>query len=89
MTRRENSAFVELIPGIDGLVHISQISDKRIGKPADVLSVGENVDAKITEINWETKKIGLSIRAVIEDALKVAEQTIADAPEDVTVTTEE
>ena len=82
-------AFVELIPGIDGLVHISQISDKRIGKPADVLAVGENVDAKITEINWETKKIGLSIRAVIEDALKVAEQTIADAPEDVTVTTEE
>ena len=82
-------AFVELIPGIDGLVHISQISDKRIGKPADVLAVGENVDAKITEINWETKKIGLSIRAVIEDALKAAEQTIADAPEDVTVTTEE
>ena len=82
-------AFVELIPGIDGLVHISQISDKRIGKPADVLAVGENVDAKITEINWETKKIGLSIRAVIEDALKAAEQTIADDPEDVTVTTEE
>ena len=58
-------AFVELIPGIDGLIHISQIANKRIGKPEDVLTVGEVVEAKITETNWEEKKIGLSIRALI------------------------
>ena len=69
-------AFAEIIPGIDGLIHISQIADKRIGKPSDVLTIGENIDAKITEINWETQKIGLSVRAVIEDALKAAEAMI-------------
>jgi len=58
-------AFVELIPGIDGLVHISQIANKRIGKPEDVLTVGEMVDAKITEIKWDEKKIGLSIRELL------------------------
>ena len=82
-------AFVELIPGIDGLIHISQIADRRIGKPADVLEVGAMVDAKITEINWETKKVGLSIRALLEEAKAQEETSTEDAPEDVTVTTEE
>ena len=82
-------AFVELIPGIDGLIHISQIADKRIGKPADVLTVGEMVEAKITEINWDEKKIGLSIRVLIEEAKKEAETSVADAPADVEVTEEE
>ncbi len=81
-------AFVELIPGIDGLIHISQIADKRIGKPADVLTVGEMVEAKITEINWDEKKIGLSIRALIEEAKKEAETSVEDAPADVEVTEE-
>ncbi len=66
-------AFVELIPGIDGLIHISQIADRRIGKPQDVLEVGQMVTAKITEINWEEKKIGLSIRALLEEAKKAEE----------------
>ena len=82
-------AFVELIPGIDGLIHISQIADRRIGKPADVLTVGEMVEAKITEINWDEKKIGLSIRVLIEEAKKEAETSVADAPADVEVTEEE
>ncbi len=81
-------AFVELIPGIDGLIHISQIADKRIGKPADVLTVGEMVDAKITEINWDEKKIGLSIRVLIEEAKKETETNTEDAPADVEVTEE-
>lgn len=57
-------AFIELEKGIDGLVHISQISNMRIGKPGDVLEIGQVVEAKVTEINIESKKIGLSIKEV-------------------------
>ncbi len=81
-------AFVELIPGIDGLIHISQIADKRIEKPADVLTVGEMVTAKITEINWEDKKIGLSIRTLLEEA-KAAEAPAEEAPAEEAEATEE
>ena len=55
-------AFVEIESGIDGLVHISQISEKRIAKPADVLTIGQIVKAKILEIKLEEKKISLSIK---------------------------
>lgn len=57
-------AFVELEQGIDGLVHISQISSVRLGKPGDVLKVGQQVEAKITELDTEAKKISLSIKEV-------------------------
>jgi 4-hydroxy-3-methylbut-2-enyl diphosphate reductase len=57
-------AFVEIEEGIDGLVHISQISNFRLGKPGDVLKVGQQVDAKITELDIEAKKISLSIKEV-------------------------
>ncbi len=59
-------AFAEIIPSVDGLIHISQIADRRIGKPEDVLSIGQEVDVKVTDVNWEDKKISLSIRALIE-----------------------
>lgn len=59
-------AFIELEPGVDGLVHISQISDKRIAKPGDALTIGETVKAKIIEVDKENKKIGLSIREAEE-----------------------
>lgn len=59
-------AFVELEPGVDALVHISQISNEKIKHPSDVLQVGQSVKAKITDVNKEGKKIGLSIRAVDE-----------------------
>ena len=59
-------AFVELEPGVDGLVHISQISDKRINKPENVLTIGEVVKAKILDVDVEHKKIGLSIKEVEE-----------------------
>ena len=58
-------AFAEVLPGVDGLIHISQIADRRIGKPGDVLTVGEEVDAKITAIDDEKQKISLSIRALL------------------------
>ncbi len=59
-------AFAEVIPGVDGLIHISQIADHRIAKPQDVLSVDEQVDVKITDIDYENQKISLSIRALLE-----------------------
>ena len=58
-------AFASVIPGIDGLIHISQIADRRIEKPEDVLSEGQIVDAKITAIDEEKQKISLSIRALL------------------------
>ncbi len=59
-------AFVELEPGVDGLVHISQISDKRINKPSDILHANDIVKAKILEINLQDKKISLSIKEANE-----------------------
>lgn len=59
-------AFAEVMPGVDGLIHISQIANRRIGKPDEVLSVGDVVDAKITAIDTDKQKISLSIRALSE-----------------------
>lgn len=60
-------AFARVIPGIDGLIHISQIADKRIEKPQDVLKVGETVKVMITDIDFEKKRVSLSIRALLEE----------------------
>ncbi|MGN0643057.1 MAG: bifunctional 4-hydroxy-3-methylbut-2-enyl diphosphate reductase/30S ribosomal protein S1 [Huintestinicola sp.] len=60
-------AFAQIIPGIDGLIHISQISDKRVTNVKDVLSVGDEVTAKITEIDSDKKRISMSIRALLEE----------------------
>ena len=62
-------AFAEIVPGVDGLIHISQIADHRIEKPGDVLAEGEKVDVKITDIDMENKKVSLSIRALLEEPL--------------------
>ncbi|MBR5236840.1 MAG: bifunctional 4-hydroxy-3-methylbut-2-enyl diphosphate reductase/30S ribosomal protein S1 [Clostridia bacterium] len=61
-------AFAEIMPSIDGLIHISQIAAKRIEKPQDELSIGQEVDVKIVDIDWENKKIALSIRALLPEA---------------------
>ena len=61
-------AFAEVVPGVDGLIHISQIADRRIEKPGDVLSEGQTVEAKITAVDEEKKKISLSIRALLVPA---------------------
>ena len=65
-------AFAEIIPGVDGLIHISQIANKRIGKPEDVLAEGQEVQVKITDVDAENKRISLSIRALLETASEEA-----------------
>ena len=67
-------AFAEVLPGVDGLIHISQIANRRIGKPEDVLTVGDVVDAKITAIDDEKHKISLSIRSLSEPAPAAVEE---------------
>jgi len=66
-------AFAEILPGVDGLIHISQIADRRIGKPEDVLSEGQEVQVKITDVDAENKRISLSIRALLETPAEEAE----------------
>ena len=61
-------AFAEIVPGVDGLIHISQIADHRIEKPGDELAEGQIVDVKITDIDYDRKKVSLSIRALLNDA---------------------
>ena len=68
-------AFAEIVDGVDGLIHISQIADHKIGKPADVLEIGQVVDAKIIDIDEENQKVSLSIRAILEEA-KAAEEAM-------------
>ena len=61
-------AFAEVVPGVDGLIHISQIADHRVEKPEDELEEGQIVDVKITDINQETQKVSLSRRAALREA---------------------
>ena len=65
-------AFAEVYEDVDGLIHISRISTTRINSPADVLTVGQVVDVKITEIDEENRKVALSIKAITEEAEKAA-----------------
>ena len=83
-------AFAEIIPEVDGLIHISQIADRRIDSPADVLSVGDVVDAKIIAIDNEKKKVSLSIRALIAPAAEEAdaEEAATEAAEEDTASEE-
>ena len=63
-------AFAEVVPGVDGLIHISQLADHRVEKPGDVVSEGDKVDVKITDVDMENKKISLSIRALLEEPVE-------------------
>ena len=69
-------AFIELEPGVDALLHVSQISKEHIEKPADVLKVGEEITAKVVDFNNEDKKISLSVKAML------APEPKAEAPEE-------
>ena len=71
-------AFARIIPGIDGLIHISQIANRRIEKPQDVLSIGEEVEAMIIAIDFEKKRVSLSMRALLP-ADAPAEEVVAEA----------
>ena len=76
-------AFAEIMDGVDGLIHISKIANKRISKPADVLELGQVVDAKIIEIDNEKQKISLSIRDLIEEApVEEAVEEVAEVVEE-------
>ena len=82
-------AFASVIPGIDGLIHISQIADHRIEKPQDVLKVGDEVKVKITEIDFERHRVSLSIRALLEEQKAAEDEAAAQAPaEEVVYSTE-
>ena len=76
-------AFAEIVDGVDGLIHISQIAQQKIGKPADVLSVGQVVDVKIIAIDEDKQNVSLSIRALLDEAQAEAEampEEYAEAP---------
>ena len=68
-------AFVELDPGVDALLHVSQISHEHVEKPSDVLKIGQEVEAKIVDFNEADKKISLSIKALTAPAEDAAEDT--------------
>lgn len=72
-------AFANIIDGIDGLIHISQIANKRIEKPQDELKIGEVVKAKITAIDFDKKRVSLSIKELLPDAPVISEE---EAPAD-------
>lgn len=75
-------AFAQIINGIDGLIHISQIANQRVDNVADILSVGQVVDAQITEIDLDKKRISLSMRALLKDEEpEEAEEAQADETE--------
>ena len=85
-------AFARIISGVDGLIHISQIADRRIEKPADELKVGQEVDAKIIDIDFDKKRVSLSIRALIEKTEateEVAEEVVEAAAEETAEAVEE
>ncbi len=75
-------AFAHIISGIDGLIHISQIANKHVAKPADVLKIGEKVTVKITEIDEERKRVSLSIRALLPEE-PAAEEAVEEVAEEV------
>ena len=68
-------AFVELDPGVDALLHVSQISHEHVEKPSDALKIGQEVEAKIVDFNEADKKISLSIKALTAPAEDAAEDT--------------
>ena len=74
-------AFAEVVPGVDGLIHISQLADRKVEKPQDVVNVGDTVTVKIMSIDYEAKKVSLSIRALLapEAVEEVAEEAEATA----------
>ncbi len=73
-------AFAQIIPGIDGLIHISQIANQRENNVADFLTVGQTVQAKITECDLENKRVSLSIRALLSETEANGEAAAEEAP---------
>ena len=76
-------AFARVIPGIDGLIHISQIANKHVAKPQDELTIGQEVEAKIISIDTEKKRVSLSIRALLPEEPVAEEAPVEEVAEEV------
>ncbi|MGN0574706.1 MAG: bifunctional 4-hydroxy-3-methylbut-2-enyl diphosphate reductase/30S ribosomal protein S1 [Ruminococcus sp.] len=74
-------AFAQIIDGVDGLIHISQIADKKVENVKDILSVGQEVDVKIIDIDIDAKRISISMRALLDDAADEADEAVAENAE--------
>ena len=72
-------AFVQLEEGIDALLHVSQISKEHIEEPSDVLSIGQEIEAKVVDLNEADKKISLSIKALLADNEPEAAEAVDEA----------
>lgn len=70
-------AFAQIIPGVDGLIHISQISNERINKPQDVLTIGQEVQVQITDIDFDKKRVSLSMKALLGDSAEEAAEEVS------------
>ena len=78
-------AFIELAPGVDALLHVSQISKDHVEKPSDVLKIGQEIEAKVVEFNEDDKKISLSVKALLDsedDGADVADVNIDEVASD-------
>ncbi len=75
-------AFAEIAPFVDGLIHVSQIANSRIDKPSDVLNIGDEVEARVVEINNDTKQIGLSRKVLLPDYVEEAEKVEEEAKDE-------
>ncbi|MBR5005800.1 MAG: S1 RNA-binding domain-containing protein, partial [Clostridia bacterium] len=73
-------AFAEIMTGIDGLIHVSQLSDHKVASPADVVKVGDEVNAEIVSIDDDKRQVGLSIRSILESAREAAAEEIKEEP---------
>ena len=84
-------AFAEIYPGVDGLIHISQVANKRIGKVEDELTIGQHITARVVDLDLENNKIGLSIRAILaeNEPEEVKEEAVEETTEEVTAETTE
>ena len=67
MSLTKFGAFVRILPGVDGLVHISEISNERVEKVSDVLKVGDMVDVKLLDVDFDKKRISLSMKALLKE----------------------
>ena len=74
-------AFAQIIPGVDGLIHISQIANHRVEKPQDELTVGQEVEVKIINVDYDKKRISLSIRVLLPEEAPAEEAPAEEATE--------
>lgn len=81
-------AFAEVVPGTDGLIHISQIADRKINHPSDILEIGQAVDVKVIDIDTERKKISLSIRVLLEEQREADDIAVSEMLREMNETSE-